>query len=233
MSAPPERPPRITTVLLDAGGVLLDLDYPYLRRLLQARGHGVSDEQLARAEAVARSHVDRRVREGQRVSDAWRDYFRVLLSHVGAPVALLEPAIDVLWEAHQRHGLWTVAIPGSVEAVREIKRRGFKVGVVSNAEGRVEQDLGAAGYAGLLDTVVDSHHVGVEKPDPAIFRIALERVGGAAEESVFLGDVPAVDVAGARAAGIAPLLLDRFGVYPEAGVPTLRSPGELLEWLAG
>jgi len=225
------RPPRIETVLLDAGGVLLDLDYAYLRRLLAARAHSVGDDALASAEALARTEIDRRVRAGGRGSDAWRDYFRILLRAVDAPVDSREAVIDALADAHAKVGIWTVAIAGAVEAVRAIKQKGYRVGVVSNAEGRVERDLTSAGFGGLFETVVDSHHVGVEKPDPAIFRIALERMSATPESAIFLGDVPAIDVAGAAAAGITPLLLDRFGVYPEPGVPTLRSLEELPAWL--
>jgi putative hydrolase of the HAD superfamily len=112
-----------------------------------------------------------------------------------------------------------------------MKRRGYRLGVVSNAEGKVERDLDAAGYDGLFETVIDSSIVGVEKPDPAIFRVALERLGVAPEGTIFLGDVPAVDVAGAKAAGIAPLLLDRFELYPVSDTPCLRSITELPAWL--
>src|SRR6185369_3755546 len=101
-----------------------------------------------------------------------------------------------------RVGLWTVAVEGALETVRDLKRRGYRLGVVSNAEGRVERDLIGAGYDGFFETVIDSSVVGVEKPDPAIFRLALERLGASPDGTVFLGDVPAVDVEGARAAGI-------------------------------
>jgi putative hydrolase of the HAD superfamily len=227
------RPARVETVLLDAGGVLLDLDYAYVRRLLTARGHATFEANLAQAEARARTEVDRRVRAGGRAADAWRDYFRLLLREAGFPVDLREEVIDALWEAHQRVGIWTCPIPGALDAVREIRARGFRLGVVSNAEGRVEQDLQSAGFGGLFDVVVDSHRVGVEKPDPAIFRIALERLGAAAETTVFVGDVPAIDVAGAQAAGITPLLLDRFDLYADAPIGRLRSLAELPPWLDG
>lgn len=223
----------IHTVLLDAGGVLLDLDFAYLRRLLLSRGHAVEAPALAHAEGLARIEIDRRVRDGGRVSEAWRDYFRVLLGAVRSPVDGREEVIDILWEAHARFGLWTVPVEGAIEAVRELKRRGYRLGVVSNAEGRVERDLNAAGYEGLFETVIDSSVVGLEKPDPAIFRVALERLGVTAEGTIFLGDVPAVDVAGARAAGIAPLLLDRFELYPASDAPSLRSIAELPAWLDG
>lgn len=223
--------PRVETLLLDAGGVLLDLDYAFLRRLLEARGCLAAPEALSEAEAQARRSIHDRVANGGRVGEAWRDYFRILLNRVGLAPESAEEVIDTLWEAHQRFGLWTRAIPESVETVRALKARGYRIGVVSNAEGRVEQDLYAAGFDGLLDAVVDSHVVGVEKPDPAIFRIALERMGASAETAIFLGDVPSVDVEGARAAGITPLLLDRHGIYDDAGVPTFRSITELPGWL--
>ena len=231
MTQPVNPPGGIHTVLLDAGGVLLDLDFAYLRRLLESRDHPVESSDLARAEGLARLEIDRRVRDGGRASEAWRDYFRVLLSAVHSPLDSREEIIDVLRDAHERFGLWTVPAPGAIPAMRELKRRGYRLGVVSNAEGRVERDLNAAGYDGLFETIVDSSIVGFEKPDPAIFRIALERLGVVAQGTVFLGDVPAVDVAGARAAGIAAVLLDRFDLYPAADAPCLRSIGDLPPWL--
>ena len=187
---------------------------------------------MSASESIARTTIDRRVREGGRTSEAWRDYFRILLTRVGAPPEGTEEIIDTLAEAHLRVGLWTVAIDDAVATVRALKQAGHRLGVVSNAEGRVERDLDGAGYAGLFDTVVDSHLVGVEKPDPAIFRIALERMRVDPETTVFLGDVPAVDIAGARAAGLTAVLLDRHDLYPNVDVPRLRSIAELPDWLS-
>ncbi len=221
-------PDRVETVLLDAGGVLLDLDYGYLRRLVEARNHSVNERQLSRQEAMARTEIHRHVSGGGRVSDTWRDYFHLILGGIGVPADEQESIIDALWEAHERFGLWTVAIDGGPETVAELKRRGLRIGVVSNAEGRVARDLDSAGYAGMFETVVDSHLVGVEKPDPAIFRIALERMGVGVENAIYLGDVPSVDVVGARAAGLAPVLLDRHDLYQDLDVPRLRSIQELL-----
>jgi len=115
---------RIETVLLDAGGVLLDLDYAFLRRLLAARHIDVPIEALSEAESIARMAIDRRVREGGRTSEAWRDYFRILLTRVGTPPGWTEGIVDTLWEAHGRVGLWTVAIDGAVAAVRALKAAG-------------------------------------------------------------------------------------------------------------
>ena len=226
-------PQRIDTVLFDAGGVLLDLDYAYLRRLIEARHGEVSVDELSRLEALARMEIHRQVSDGGRVSDAWRDYFHVILGKVGVPAAEQNEIVDSLWEAHQRFGLWTVAIPGAPEIVAGLKRRGYRIGVVSNAEGRVEQDLESAGYRGLLETVVDSHVVGVEKPDPEIFHIALRRMETEPGSALYVGDLPAVDLEGARAAGIAPVLLDRHDLYPDVAGVRLRELAELSALLEG
>jgi HAD superfamily hydrolase (TIGR01509 family) len=226
----PERdwPARVAAVLLDAGGVLLDLDYAYLRRLILARGVDAPEARLAEAEAAARKEVD----EGCGVAgDAWRDYFAILLRGVGVPMAEHEAIIDSLWEAHERVGLWTVAVAGSLEAVGAFRARGLRLGVVSNAEGNVARDLDRAGYRGMFETVVDSHLVGVAKPDPAIFRIATERMGVPPDSVIYLGDRPRIDVAGARNAGLVPVLLDRHDLYPDAQSPRLRALADLLAWL--
>jgi len=228
---PRDWPETVETVLLDAGGVLLDLDYPYLKRLIGTRRDGhlppISELELSRLEAVARREIHRQVEAGGRVSDAWRDYFHVILGHAGVPVGEQPALIDALWEAHQRFGLWTSPIDGAPETVSQLKRQGLTLGVVSNAEGRVARDLDAAGYEGLFGAVVDSHVVGVEKPDPEIFRIAMARLGAAPETTIHVGDVPAVDVEGARAAGVVPVLLDRHDLYPDADVRRIRSIREL------
>ena len=222
----------IRTMLFDAGGVLLDLDYAYLKRLIAAQRVDVSVDTLAAEEARARTAIHARVQQGEYGPALWRDYFHAILGRVGVPASAQAAVIDALWEAHQRHGLWTRAIEGTVDVVRDLKSQGVQIAVVSNAEGQVQRDLDQAGYGGLFETVVDSHLVGVSKPDPKIFHIALERIGAQADSTGFIGDVPSIDVAGARAAGLRPVLLDRHDVYPDEPVDRLRSIDQLGGWIA-
>jgi putative hydrolase of the HAD superfamily len=182
---------------------------------------------LSRAEAQARRQINNSVRTGARVGDSWRDYFHIIFGQVGVPGHLHGELIDSLWEAHQRVGLWTVAADGALDAVADVKRRGLRVAVVSNAEGTVARNLDDAGFEGAFETVVDSHLVGVEKPDPAIFGIALERLSLQPDRAVYVGDLPEVDVRGARAAGIAPILLDRHDLYEDTDAPRIRSLRQL------
>jgi len=226
-STGPALPESIDAVLFDAGGVLLDLDYDYLRRLIEPVVGDVTCSVLSQAEAIARREINNNVREGATVAGSWRDYFHIILGHVRVPGHRHEALIDSLWEAHHRVGLWTVACEGAFGVVATLKRRSLRIGVVSNAEGQVARNLADAGFKGTFETVVDSHLVGVSKPDPAIFSIALERMSLRADRVVFVGDIPEVDVSGARAAGIAAVLLDRHDLYSGVDAPRIGSLEEL------
>jgi len=115
-----------------------------------------------------------------------------------------------------------------------LRARGLALGVVSNADGRVEADLVRAGLRGRFATVVDSHVVGVEKPDPAIFHLALAHMDAEPATTLYVGDVFSIDVLGARSAGLAAVLLDPLGDYPGAdGCPRIRRLAELLFTPAG
>jgi putative hydrolase of the HAD superfamily len=110
-----------------------------------------------------------------------------------------------------------------------LKRAGLLVAVISNTEdGRLGDSLAAAGLAESFDLLVDSHLVGFRKPDPAIFRLALERLGVEAGEAAFVGDSYAHDALAARAAGMRAVLLDPLDLHPEAVCPRIRSLADLL-----
>lgn len=219
-------PERVEAVLFDAGGVLLDLDFAYLRRVLSGIQIEVAESDLADVEARARFEIDAGRGEGKPVM-GWHDFFLLVLGRLGVPIDRQDAIVETLWEAHHRVGLWTVGAPGGPETVRRVKDAGMRVAVVSNAEGQVARDLDVAGYEGMFETVIDSHLVEVRKPDPQIFRIALERLKIAAENVVYVGDIPCVDVVGARAAGITPVLLDRHDFYADTDASRIRALDEL------
>ena len=104
----------------------------------------------------------------------------------------------------------------------------MRVAVVSNSDGSVRGSLGEAGLLDLFEFVVDSHEVGVAKPDPAIFHAALERMGLEPSNAWYVGDSVFHDVNGARAAGLSrALLVDPYGLGP-AGVSTIGSVAEFV-----
>jgi putative hydrolase of the HAD superfamily len=114
-------------------------------------------------------------------------------------------------------------VPGAAELLTEVRRRGARVvAVTNNLVAEQEDKLRHVDLRHLFDDLVVSEAVGVNKPDPAIFDLALRRAGAGAHEAIMLGDSWANDVLGAVGAGIAAAWLDRSGTgVPDASVEVL------------
>jgi putative hydrolase of the HAD superfamily len=215
----------VKAVFFDAGGTLLHIDYERVARVIaQVLGRTVTPEAFVEAEYAARDAVEAAMAAGMTGTDEerWRIYFRAMLGALGLgedEFARVSPAIA---EEHRRRHLWTATRPGTAEALAELRRRGFVVAVISNADGGVERLLEGAGLRQHLEFVVDSGLVGVEKPDPRIFRIALDRSGVAPQDACYVGDLYPVDVVGARQAGLEPVLMDPLGRYGGRDCRTAR-----------
>ncbi len=214
-------------VLLDAGGTLIGLDYDAVRRAVGAAGAGLDDRALEVAEALARRWADAAIRRRLAPRELWNGYFSRVLERAGVERDAISAALDALWLANRRQGLWRRPLPGVHRALEWLHDSGRRLAVVSNAEGQVEGDLRAAGLTGWLETVVDSHLVGVAKPDPRIFAIALDRLGAGPEQAFYVGDVPAFDVEGARRAGMPAVLIDPHGVHEDCPAVRIASLADL------
>lgn len=218
---------RRDVVIFDAGGTLIGLDHD---RLAEAIGDGEAvppPERLEAAEARARRWADDGVRSRMSARELWNGYFERLLMDAGLADRELLGVIERLWVMNAERSLWRMPVPGARAVLEKLRAAGRRLAVVSNAEGNVERDLLEAGFGGLLETVVDSHRVGVAKPDPRIFDIALGRLGVEADRCLYVGDVPAFDVAGALAAGIPPVLVDPWNAYPDTPVVRIAELAEL------
>jgi len=138
--------------------------------------------------------------------------------------AASEPPVDLTLRdrivAHLRRRevwdrLWTRVPEGVPDALERMRAAGRDLIVVSNSDGEVDRRLDGVGLLDLVDGVVDSGSVGYEKPDPRIFEHAIARAGRPADRCVHIGDLYAVDVVGARAAGVHAVLLDPFGDWQD------------------
>jgi len=116
-------------------------------------------------------------------------------------------------------------LPGAVALLEAARGAGVPVAVVTNNLRREQQlKLDRCGLTALVTSLVTSEEVGVAKPSAAIFEAALTRVGARAAEAVMLGDAWAADIAGARAAGIRAVWLNRRGLpSPDAAVEEISS----------
>src|SRR5262249_3246892 len=139
-----------------------------------------------------------------------RIYFDLVLSLAGVsgPAAALHRCWEELRAYHRENNLWEVVPPEVTPALARFRALGLRLVVVSNANGTVAALFERLGLAARFDHVLDSSVEGVEKPDPVIFRRALERSGARAETTLHVGDLYSIDVVGARAAGVRAVLLD-------------------------
>jgi HAD superfamily hydrolase (TIGR01549 family) len=116
--------------------------------------------------------------------------------------------------------------------LKVLKGRGLTLGLVTNASNNMLATYGEMGLEPYLDLVANSEEAGAEKPKPPIFLLALEKAGVSASESIHVGDQYELDILGARDAGIAPILIDRYDLYSEIEFrPRIKSLAELPDYL--
>src|ERR1700735_5070442 len=153
--------------------------------------------------------------EGNRkaTNAAYELFFRGWMTAAGIPAEEFTECAERFGAIHREASLWRVVRPGTFEALERFKSAGYKLAIVSNAEGQVAGDAQRFGLAKYFDVIIDSHIVGVAKPDPRIFQIALERLGVGPDEVKIKGDIYSIDVEGARAAGIQARLIDQHERY--------------------
>jgi putative hydrolase of the HAD superfamily len=218
---------RRRAVLLDALGTLVELPAPAPALVEELAARGVVVEEREAAAAMAAEIRFYRANM-HRAGDA--DGLRALRERCaevlrGALPPRARGADDLLGALLGALRFRAYAeVPGVLRALRAA---GHRLVVVSNWDVSLHEVLEQTGLAPLVDAAVVSAEVGVAKPDPRIFAAALERAGASAAEAVHVGDSLEADVAGARAAGIEPVLVLRRGEAVAAGVPTVRSLDEL------
>jgi putative hydrolase of the HAD superfamily len=211
-----------TAVLIDVGGVLVLPSRAALVDTLEANGIATTED----------GDPERFHYEGVRHVDSHppvADGDHILTYTAGAAMGLgvgpsdVERASTLL--AAQLDGMpWAQVLTGARIGLRALADAGVPLGVVSNSDGTVERQLldnelcQVGEGAGIpVAIVVDSHVVGITKPDPAIFHFALDAMGVDASECLYVGDTVTYDVTGARAAGLRPVHLDpyRFCAQPD------------------
>src|SRR3954465_11604943 len=167
-------PSDIDAVLLDVGGVFF---LPRHAPLLEALGRfGVTADRLDRAHYAGVAAIDRAGHFD------WALYRRGYLAEAGVPAAQgdeANAAFEAVWEIPE---LWARLLPGTVDALKQLAESGLEIGIVSNSNGTVEAMLLAHEVCSVdqshacthVKVIIDSHVVGVEKPDSAIFGHAFE-----------------------------------------------------------
>ena len=195
------------------------MDYAVIAAELARHGVRVTPDAVQRAEWPARVRLDDQVfaraagASTETVTSATR-YLSFVLEGLGvADAKTIERVAEWRRTYNPPVGLWTARDPQALDALALVRRAGARAAAISNSNGTARSMLKAVGLGPYLEFVVDSGEVGVEKPNPRIFELALERAGAAASEAAYIGDFYSIDVRGAGAAGLRPVLLDPGGFW--------------------
>jgi putative hydrolase of the HAD superfamily len=221
----------LDAVLFDAGGVLVLPDPTVLSPLLAPYGGTTSIEAHCRAHYAAMA-AKSTAGAGEVF---WSEYDRTYVASVGVDPRHRAHAAELL-NITRTAQLWRWPIPDSMSALTELARHGVPMGVVSNASGQIEAELLRAeicqvgsGIGVAMRCVIDSHVVGIAKPDPGIFDHALAYFPEFERARIaYVGDSVTMDIGGARAAGLHPLLLDPFDDHPDADFDRIGSLHDLI-----
>jgi putative hydrolase of the HAD superfamily len=165
----------------------------------------------------------------------WDEYNHSYVHSIGVPDRDIDAAAELLHRTRSAY-LWRWPIPESIAALKAMSAAGVPVGVVSNASGQIAEVLSRSGVCQAGDgdcvpvrVVVDSHVVGVAKPDPLIFEHALPFFEGIERHDVaYVGDSVTMDIGAARAAGLRPVLLDPYDDHPDGDFERISSLAELV-----
>ena len=216
----------VDVVFLDAGGVLVVPNHDVILERFAAAGFTVDPDLLFEAHYRGVHAID----VAQAQPEVFDDYHRAYAAHVGVDEASLLAAAEILEGLWQISGLWHQALPWAAEGLAAIAETGVPIVIVSNADGTVDQVLGSTGLLQVgpgpgteVLAIVDSGAVGVAKPDPRIFELALDLAGTTADRAIHVGDAYQYDVRGARAAGVRPVLVDPLGIRTDADCERVAS----------
>ena len=199
---------ELDAVTVDGYGTLVQLvdPVPALGLSLRARGIERDDDSVRRAFAAEVTHYRQHApsgRDAETLAALRLDCTRVFLETAAAdlePSSFVESFMDAIVME---------PIPGAFETVTSLRNRGLELAVVSNWDIGLLERLEQLGAAALFMAIVTTAEAGAGKPDPAVFRLALERLGVEPARALHVGDEP-TDEQGAAAAGM------RFASAPVA-----------------
>lgn len=203
-------------VILDVGGVFLVPHAEAVNPALAPFGIHLSLEQAQRAHYAGARSLD--------AAEAGADldgsaYLHGYAAAVGVQDTDRDAALVRLREAFGNPSVdvWRQQVMGSVDGLRTLAATGIKLGIISNADGSIEEQLRRGeicqvgeGLGVPVLAIIDSTVVGVAKPAAEIFRHAIDPLGVSPELAFYVGDTVRYDVRGARNAGLNPIHFDPY-----------------------
>jgi REG-2-like HAD superfamily hydrolase len=229
---------ELDAIVFDVGGTLLDMvptRTEVFARVLLSKGFKANPTVLGNTIKKADRALDEEFAklEGSDDSAFWKRYDRLVLEEIGF-VGDLDRMHDMLVDEFNgvlpKVETW-VDYPETKGVLQDLRKRGFTLGVVSNATGLVNKVLDNLGLSKDFEFVIVSDEVGVNKPSAKIFLMAAAKAGTSPNRMLFIGDKLSTDVRGAVDAGMNAILVDREDTYPDADCIRIRDLNSLRPFL--
>ena len=205
----------VEAVFLDVGGVFHLPNHEIVTAALRRAGFEPDGASIDRAHYAG---VAALVEWPGGDDGIWMAYEEAYVGVLGVPPDATAAAVAELDLAFRTPEIWSRLAPGSLDGLRALQATGVALAIVSNSDGTLEGRLRNEAICQVGDgagvpmtIVIDSGVVGVAKPDPAIFTIALDACGVTPDVALHIGDTVGADIDGALAAGIRPIHLDPYG----------------------
>ncbi len=159
----------------------------------------------------------------------WRDVVFRVFSEVGM-VENFDEFFNRVYDRFRDSQGW-ILFPETREVLEELKRRGLKIGVISNFDDRIHSVMRSLDILSYFDSITISSETGFCKPDRQIFEAAVRALGVPASSILLVGDSLRDDVEAGARAGLGAVLIDRSGRYAAVEVPRISSLKEVLSFL--
>ncbi len=209
---------QLKAVFFDAAGTLFETREPVGASYARiARAHGVDESAEAISAAFRQAFHNAAAlafgpgRSAQELRGLERQWWHDLVAKTFAGLGQFtdfDAYFDALFEFFADPVHW-VADHEALLTLRTLRERGFTLGVISNFDYRLYRILDGLGLSGWFDSITISSEAGFAKPSAKLFEVALGRHRLAADEALHVGDSEHLDLAGASAAGLAAVLIDR------------------------
>ena len=219
--------PKPEVILFDVGNTLLFPNWQRILTPLSEIGVTPGPEQLQAIERRTKTEFDELVTHGTVDHGFWQLFYSHLLDDLKIPQNGIARTLN---ESTRQSANWNRIRPGTRETLEEIGSQ-YRIGVISNADGKISEVLQACGISDCFLSITDSGIIGHEKPHPAIFAAALRTMKVEPQRAVYVGDVYCIDYLGATQAGMQAVLFDVAGAYRDKGLPRVESLQELQKLL--
>ena len=214
----------IKALFFDVGNTLLFPNRNKMLARLHQRQIFPSTELLQKIERQTKREFDSLAESNSTVDHGfWHIYYSHLLDELGIPD---EAVCTDLVSRTRISANWCDIRPYTREILLRLAKN-YRLGVISNADGKIAEILERCGIADCFESITDSGIVGQEKPHPAIFEAAVRSLEVTPAESLYTGDVYSVDYLGATRFGMQSVLFDVVGVYKDTDLPRMESLEEL------